>query len=108
MDVSSVEDSGESRDGFIYMTGIRCDNSGHLLLADAKTHTLKLFTSYGQLLKCARFACGASFPYCSSFAVSSFGFLMACDLLNNRMILYRFQEYKHGVRNELRCVQGRL
>ncbi|WKX92755.1 hypothetical protein Q1695_010638 [Nippostrongylus brasiliensis] len=77
---------------FIYMSGIRCDDSGHLLIADAKTRMLKLMTTSGQLLKCARFAAGATFPYCSAFAVSPSGMLMACDRANSRMILYRIGE----------------
>ncbi|KAK6052800.1 hypothetical protein COOONC_09695 [Cooperia oncophora] len=74
------------------MSGIRCDDSGHLLVADAKTHTLKLLTTSGQMLKCARFANGANFPYCSAFGVSPFGMLMACDRSNNRMVLFRIGE----------------
>ncbi|KAK5980544.1 hypothetical protein GCK32_004250 [Trichostrongylus colubriformis] len=77
---------------FVFMSGIRCDDFGHLLVADAKTHTLKLLTTSGQMLKCARFANGASFPYCSSFGVSPSGMLMACDRGNNRMVLFRIGE----------------
>ncbi|KAK6028466.1 hypothetical protein OSTOST_05485 [Ostertagia ostertagi] len=77
---------------FVFMSGIRCDDSGHLLIADAKTYTLKLFTTSGQMLKCARIANGASFPYCSAFGVSPSGMLMACDRANSRMVLFRFGE----------------
>ncbi|KAK6009676.1 hypothetical protein OSTOST_25374 [Ostertagia ostertagi] len=51
-----------------------------------------LFTTSGQMLKCARIANGASFPYCSAFGVSPSGMLMACDRANSRMVLFRFGE----------------
>ncbi|KIH59453.1 hypothetical protein ANCDUO_10317 [Ancylostoma duodenale] len=74
------------------MSGVRCDDSGHILVADARAHSLKLLTSNGQFMKRARIADGGSFPYCSTFGVSPLGFLMACDRANNRMILYRIGE----------------
>ncbi|KAL6729958.1 hypothetical protein Aduo_000965 [Ancylostoma duodenale] len=77
---------------FLYMSGVRCDDSGHILVADARAHSLKLLTSNGQFMKRARIADGGSFPYCSTFGVSPLGFLMACDRANNRMILYRIGE----------------
>lgn len=110
---------------FMFMSGIRCDDSGHLLIADAKAHMLKLMTSSGQLLKCARFVNGASFPYCSAFGVSPSGLLMACDRGNNRMVLFRIGEEslpedavitddvfdrmmgEHGVEREVRRLKER-
>ncbi|KAK6727356.1 hypothetical protein RB195_005197 [Necator americanus] len=82
----------ETQQKFVYMSGIRCDDSGHLLVADAKTHSLKLLTSNGQFMKKVRIADGSSFPYCSSFGISPSGMLMACDRGNSRMILYRIGE----------------
>ncbi|RCN31128.1 hypothetical protein ANCCAN_23098 [Ancylostoma caninum] len=105
---------------FLYMSGVRCDDSGHILVADARAHSLKLLTSNGQFMKRARIADGGSFPYCSTFGVSPLGFLMACDRANNRMILYRIGEEttpenailtddvfdrmigRHGVEDEIR------
>ncbi|VDM66807.1 unnamed protein product [Strongylus vulgaris] len=74
------------------MSGIRCDDSGHLLVADAKTRCLKLLTSNGQLMKKAHMSDGSKFPYCSTFGVSPSGLLMACDRGSSRMILYRIGE----------------
>ncbi|EYB94094.1 hypothetical protein Y032_0175g489 [Ancylostoma ceylanicum] len=82
----------EAHQRFLYMSGVRCDDSGHILVADARAHSLTMLTSNGQFMKKARIADGGSFPYCSSFGVSTSGFLMACDRANNRMILYRIGE----------------
>ncbi|CAJ0593793.1 unnamed protein product [Cylicocyclus nassatus] len=82
----------EADERFLYMSGIRCDDAGHLLVADAKTRCLKLLAASGQLIKKARIADGSRFPFCSTFGVSPSGLLMACDRNNSRMILYRIGE----------------
>ncbi|VDO58967.1 unnamed protein product [Haemonchus placei] len=92
MQQSPTHRGEEARKRFVFMSGIRCDDSGHLLVADAKNRTLKLLTTSGQILKCAKFANGASFPYCSAFGVSPSGMLMACDRANSRMVLFRIGE----------------
>ncbi|KHJ75610.1 hypothetical protein OESDEN_24774 [Oesophagostomum dentatum] len=82
----------EADQRFLYMSGVRSDDSGHLLVADARSRSLKLLTSNGQFMTKAIVSDNNTFPYCSSFGVSPSGLLMACDRLNSRMILYRIGE----------------
>ncbi|KHJ97108.1 hypothetical protein OESDEN_02922 [Oesophagostomum dentatum] len=73
---------------FMYMSGVRSDDFGHLLVADARSRSLKLLTCNGQFMTKAIISNDSYFPYCSTFAVSPSGLLMACDRSNSRMILY--------------------
>lgn len=71
-----------NQSGFLYVAGMQFDNNGHLLIGDARGHSIKLYDTDFNFLH--RVSSDFVLPFVSSFHVNKDGDCILLDLRNKR------------------------